>query len=43
MGVGQAYVVVLITDGGMNFMNDSWFIDTNILLYAYDKEAGSKH
>ncbi|PIP39995.1 PIN domain nuclease [Candidatus Desantisbacteria bacterium CG_4_8_14_3_um_filter_40_12] len=27
----------------MNFMNDNWFIDTNILIYAYDKEAGSKH
>lgn len=24
-------------------MNDKWFIDTNILLYAYDREAGSKH
>ncbi|MBU0567889.1 hypothetical protein KJ693_01970 [bacterium] len=24
-------------------MNDSCFIDTNILLYAYDREAGSKH
>ncbi len=24
-------------------MNDRWFIDTNILLYAYDREAGRKH
>lgn len=32
-----------ITAHGMSSMNDSVFIDTNILLYAYDRDAGVKH
>jgi len=32
-----------ITAHGMNSINDSVFIDTNILLYAYDRDAGVKH
>ena len=24
-------------------MSDSFFIDTNVLLYAYDRDAGAKH
>lgn len=31
------------TAHGMNSMRDSVFIDTNILLYAYDRDAGIKH
>jgi predicted nucleic acid-binding protein len=27
----------------MNFMTDKLFVDTNILIYAYDLDAGAKH
>ena len=27
----------------MNFMSDKTFIDTNVLVYAHDQDAGSKH
>jgi len=35
--------VGLIINHGMNFMSDRNFVDTNILLYAYDLNAGVKH
>lgn len=34
---------VPIIGHGMNSMSDDVFIDTNILLYAYDRDAGAKH
>jgi len=27
----------------MNFMNDKFFLDTNILIYAHDLDAAEKH
>lgn len=28
---------------GMNSMSDKYFVDTNILVYAHDRSAGTKH